>query len=322
MNSNPLIRNNIVGVLSALGAAVCFSINDVSIKFLSGDYALHQVVLIRTIIGMTLLLVFIFPLQGGVKNFRTKRLGVHIVRGLFVVFANVFFFLGLAAMPLADAVAIFFVSPVIITGFSVLILGEHVGPRRWAAVGVGLIGVLIVMRPGTSAFQMASLFPLAAAVGYALLHIMTRKIGGTESPATMTFYIQVVFIVISAGIGLVVGDGRFDGQGGPSLEFFFRPWSWPDPGDYLVFLLIGACSTVGGYLISQAYALCEAGLAAPFEYVALPMAIFFGVVVFGQWPDAISWAGTSLILLGGLYMFWREAMSKGGSLASGPHGDG
>ncbi len=312
-------RANVVGVLSAVGAAVCFSINDVSIKFLSGDYALHQVVLIRSLFGMLILLGIIFPLQGGFRNFRTRRIGLHILRAVFVVFANFFFFLGLAALPLADAAAIFFVSPLIVTALSVLILREHVGPRRWAAVGIGLVGVIIVMRPGTEAFQMASLLPVAAAVCYAFLHIITRWIGTTESPATMTFYIQLVFIFVTAGVGLAVGDGRFAGQSDPSLEFMFRAWAWPAPKDYFIFVLLGACSTGGGYLISQAYKLCEAGLAAPFEYVALPLAIFWGVLIFGDWPDAVSWLGTVLILTGGLYMFWRETLAQGGSLSRGPH---
>ena len=312
-------RANIIGVLSAVGAAVCFSINDTAIKFLSGDYALHQIVLIRAAIGMAILLAVIFPMQGGTKNFKTRRLPMHVLRALFVVAANFFFFLGLAAMPLADAAAIFFVSPLFVTVLSVVILGEHVGPRRWMAVGVGLLGVIIVMRPGTASFQLASLLPVAAALGYALLHITTRWIGPTESPATMTFYIQLVFIVVTAVIGLALGDGRFAGQDDPSLEFLLRAWIWPDPADTFLFLLIGAASTGGGYLISQAYRLCEAGLAAPFEYVALPLAIFWGVVVFGDWPDLISWLGTSLIMLGGLYMFWREAMSSGGSLANQPY---
>lgn len=311
-------RANVIGVLSAMGAAFFFSLNDVAIKFLSGDYALHQVVLIRSVIGMTLLLTIIFPMQGGVILFRTHRLGSHILRGLFVVFANFFFFMALAAMPLAEVVAIFFVSPLFVTVLSVLILGEHVGPRRWIAVGVGLLGVIIVMRPGTSTFQAASLLPIAAALGYALLHIMTRRIGATESPATMTFYIQLVFIFVSSGIGWAVGDGQFAGQGHPSMEFLLRGWVWPDPVDYPVFLLLGACSTAGGYLISQAYRLCEAGLAAPFEYIALPLAIFWGAVIFGEFPDAVSWLGTGLILFGGMYMFWREAMSPGGSLKRGP----
>ena len=286
-----------------------FSINDVTIKFLSGDYPLHEVVFVRSTLGMVLILAFLIPLSGGFAQLRTKRLGVHIIRGLCVVFANMSFFLGLAAMPLADAVAIFFVSPLVITAFSVIFLRETVGPRRWAAVGMGMIGVLIVMRPGSAAFQLASLFPLAAAVGYAFLHILTRKIGGTETATTMTFYIQLVFIIVSAGIGLAFGDGRLAGSGDPSLEFLLRAWVMPDAGDFWLMALLGLASAVGGYLITQAYRLCEAGLAAPFEYVALPMGIFWGFTVFGEWPDSTTWVGVALIMAGGLYMFWRETQA-------------
>ncbi len=302
-------RTNAIGIACAIGAGFFFSVNDVVIKFLSGDYPLHQVVLLRATIGMAVLLGLLAPLSGGFAQLKTRRLGAHLIRGLCVVFANMTFFLGLAVMPLADAVAIFFVSPLVITTFSVVFLGEAVGPRRWIAVVIGMIGVLIVIRPGSAAFQIASLFPLAAAVGYAFLHILTRKIGGTESAVTMTFYIQLVFIAVSAGIGLGFGNGWLSGGGNPSVEFLFRAWIWPDPGDLWLFVVIGVASTGGGYLISQAYRLCKAGLAAPFEYVALPMAIFWGYSVFGEWPDAMTWAGVALILTGGLYMFWREALA-------------
>ena len=154
-----------------------FSVNDGAIKFLSGGYALHEVVLIRSVIGLVILLVLIAPLTDGFAIFRTKRLGMHLIRGFCVVMANMTFFLGLAAMPLADAVAIFFISPLIITVFSVVFLGEYVGPRRWAAVIVGLIGVVIMMRPGTASFQYASLLPVVAATAYAGLHMLTRLIG-------------------------------------------------------------------------------------------------------------------------------------------------
>lgn len=311
-------NSNAIGILSAVGASFFFSINDTAIKFLSGGYALHEVVLIRSLIGLTLLLLIIVPLQGGFAILRTRRLGAHLFRGACVVFANMAFFMGLAAMPLADNVAIFFVSPLVITTFSVIFLGEKVGPHRWAAVGLGLLGVLVVMRPGTSSFQLASFFPLAAAVAYAMLHIMTRRIGSTESPATMTFYIMLVFISVSTTIGLAIGDGRFAGGSGPSMEFFFRQWSWPHTGDYGIFLLLGICSVLGGYLISQAYRLCEAGLAAPFEYVALPLAILFGVVVFDEWPDLTSWLGVFLILCGGLYMFFRESRAAPAIKTRGP----
>lgn len=297
---------NAIGISSAIGAAVCFSVNDMGVKFLSGDYPLHEVILLRASIGMVVLLAILVPLQGGMANLRTRRLPVHVLRGLCVVFANMMFFLGLAAMPLADAAAIFFISPLIITAFSVVFLGEKVGPRRWLAVGIGMLGVIVVMRPGSSAFQLASLLPLAAAVGYAFLHILTRRIGGTESALAMTFYIQLTFIVVSGAIGLGFGDGRFAGTGDPSLEFLLREWVWPQSGDIWVLVLIGCASTFGGFLISQAYRLCEAGLAAPFEYIALPLAIFWGFVIFGEWPDIMTWVGVAMIIAGGLYMVWRE----------------
>lgn len=304
----PSSRNNLFGIASAIGASLFFSFNDMAIKFISDDYALHQVVLIRSLIGMVVLLAIIVPLDGGLKVLRTKRLGLHLVRGLCVVIANMSFFLALAAMPLADAVAIFFIAPLLVTVFSVIFLAEYVGPLRWMAVAVGLVGVIIMMRPGSSSFQFAALLPLLAAVFYSGLHILTRKIGGTERASTMTFYIMITFIAVSAAMGLVAGDGRFAGSSDASLEFLFRAWVWPDPQDYLIFIGLGVASSFGGFLISQAYRLCEAGLASPFEYTALVLAIFWGVVVFGEWPDVMDWIGVTLIIGSGMFMLWRESV--------------
>ncbi len=299
-----------LGAICATVSVLFFSINDVAIKFLSGGYALHQVVLIRSVIGLFIIMAVIAPFTSGWAIARTKRLKMHILRGLCVVFANMTFFLGLAAMPLADAVAIFFVSPLVITLFSVVFLGEVVGPRRWAAIAVGLIGVLVMMRPGTAAFQVASLLPLAAAVCYAGLHILTRRIGGTESAATMAFYIQVVFLFVGVSFGLIAGDGRFGDQSDLSLAFLFRAWSWPAVADYPILLLIGAGTAVAGYLISQAYRVAEASYVAPFEYLALPMAVVWGIVVFDEFPDLWDFVGMALILGAGLFMVWREARAK------------
>lgn len=299
-----------LGALCAAISVVFFSINDVAIKFLSGGYALHQVVLIRSVIGLLIIVFFIAPMTTGWALARTKRLKMHMLRGLCVVFANMTFFLGLAAMPLADAVAIFFVSPLVITLFSVLFLGEVVGPRRWAAIAVGLIGVLVMMRPGTDAFQLASLLPLAAAFCYAGIHIITRRIGSTESAATMAFYIQIMFIVVGVLFGLIVGDGRFGDQSDPSLAFLFRAWTWPLPTDYPIFLLIGIGIAVAGYLISQAYRVAEASFIAPFEYLALPMSVGWGMVFFAEFPDGWDYFGMALILGAGLFTVWREARTK------------
>jgi drug/metabolite transporter (DMT)-like permease len=297
-----------LGAIWALFAVMCFSVNDVTIKFLSGDYALHQIVLIRSFVGMAVLLAVIMPLEGGYHLIKTRRLGLHIIRGLCVVFANMTFFLGLSVLPLADAVAVFFISPMIITTLSVLVLKEKVGLFRWGAVIVGMLGVLVMFRPGGESFRLALLLPFAAAFGYAFLHILTRFIGGTERASTMAFYIQFVFIIVSGLIGLMLGDGKFAGGDEPMLEFLFRSWVWPAVSDYPLLGLIGATSAMGGYFISQAYRLSEASLIAPMEYGALVAAIFFGVVVFGEWPDFVSWFGIVLIAGAGLCVIWRESV--------------
>lgn len=316
-----MLRNlspSTLGALAALGAIFCFSINDVAIKFLSGDYALHQVVLIRSSIGLVFLLALIVPFAGGLRALRTRRLPMHLLRGMCVVFANMAFFLGLAALPLAEGVAIFFVSPLIITVFSVIFLRERVGPFRWAAVAVGLMGVLIVLRPGTEAFQPASLLPIAAAFGYASLHMLTRHIGKTESSAALSLYIQVTFILVTIVFGLVAGDGRFNPGTDPSLEFLLRAWTRPAPEDALIFVAVGITSAMGGFLISFAYRTSEAALVAPFEYIALPLSVVWGILVFADWPDAFTYAGIALILASGLVLIWREARAKGARVPRTP----
>ena len=303
-----------LGVLCIAISVVFFSINDVAIKFLSGDYALYQVVLIRSVIGLLIIVALIAPLTSGWSIARTQRLPMHILRGLFVVLANMTFFLGLAAMPLADAVAIFFISPLIITIFSTLFLGESVGPRRWIAIAVGFIGVLVMMQPGTEAFQLASLLPLAAAFCYATIHIITRRIGGTESAETMAFYIQIMFIVVSLAMGLALGNGQFGDQSDPSLAFLLREWSWPVVADYPVFLIIGVGIGLGGFLISQAYRVAEASFIAPFEYLTLPMSVVLGMLVFNEFPGGWDYLGMTFILGSGLFTVWRDTQNQSKTL--------
>lgn len=302
--------NPVIPIACALIAGVAFSINDLGVKLLSGDYPLHQVVLIRASVGICFTLAIFMPLEGGYSNLRTQRLGLHLLRGLFVVFANMMFFLGLAAIPLSEATAIFFVSPLVITLFSVLFLGERVGHWRWVAVAAGLLGVVIMFRPGAETFQWAALFPLAAAVGYASLHVLTRKMGVTERASTMAFYIQLTFVIVSSIIGLSFGDGRYAGTGDPSIDFLMREWIWPVWSDLAIMAGIGVASAVGGYTISQAYRLGEAAMIAPFEYISLVLAIIWGITIFSEYPDLIAWLGIALIFASGLLVFWRESVLK------------
>lgn len=300
-----LPRAPLTGVLAAVGGAAVLSVNDVAIKFLSGSYALHQVILTRSLISITFLLVFM-GLSGGYRQMLTRRPRGHLLRVSLVLVSNITYFLGLAALPLADAVAIAFVSPLVVTLLSVVILGETVGPRRWGAVVVGLIGVLVMMRPGAGALQPAAILVLISAFSYASTHMMTRRMRDTESAATLNFYVQCGFILVSATMGLTVGDGRFSGSSAPSLAFLFRTWVWPPMADWPAFLATGLSVAIGGLMVSQAYRQCEAALVAPFEYAAMPLAILWGVTIFGQWPDPTGWLGIALICGAGLYVLWRE----------------
>lgn len=301
---------NLRGAACAAVAMLCFSLNDVGIKFLSDDYALHQVIFLRAIVGLITFALIILPFAGGLTVLRTNRLGVHLTRGFCVVAANMCFFLGLAALPIADAVAVFFVSPLVITVFSVIFLGERVGPRRWLAIAIGFVGILVIVKPGTSAFQVASLLPLAAAVLYATLHMLTRKIGGTESAATMVIYMQLTFLAASAGFGLAFGDGRFGDVDHASLAFFLRAWGPVAPADWWIIVMLGVSGMLGAFFISQAYRLSEAAFVAPVEYITMPLAIMWGITVFGTFPGTSAWLGIALIFGSGLYLVWRES-SKG-----------
>lgn len=308
--TSPDRRVLLLGIASAMGASCFFSINDSSIKFLSGGYALHQIVLIRTLIGLAVIMALVLPTHGGFSAFRTRRLGMHLLRGAFVITSNFCFFLGLAAMPLADAVALFFIAPLLITALSVPMLGETVGPRRWVAVGVGLLGVIVMLRPGMGMFHPAMLLPLFAALCYAMLHMLTRRMGGTESAVTLTLYVQMAFIVACVVSGLVLGGGAFATEADPSLAFLTRAWDWPAVADFPIFALSGLAAAFGSLLITNAYRSCDAAVVAPFEYVYMPLAIVSGVLIFGEWPDAVAWIGIALICGSGLYVVWRETRAN------------
>ncbi len=315
LRTEPSLR----GILCVLAAGTTFSTSDMMIKTLSGAYPLHQIVFIRAIIALVIILALFMPLEGGYRNIRTARWKLHIFRGGCVVVANMAFFVGVAALPLAEATAIFFVAPLFITALSVPFLGEKVGVRRWLSVLVGLAGVVIVIRPGSEVFQYAALAPVLAAFAYAVVQITARKLGGTERASTMAFYIQVTFVLVCATSGLTLGDGRFAGAlDSPTLLFLLRAWTVPSQFDAGVMLAVGVLSAFGSYLISQGYRLAEATTAAPFEYIVLPMAIMWGVIVFGDWPDLVALLGILLIVASGLYAFWRENVRGAGVAAEHP----
>ena len=174
------------------------------------------------------------------------------------------------------------------------------------------------MRPGTALFRIVSLLPLIAALAYALVQVSTRAVGQTEKASTMTFYIQVTFIVVCSVVGLGIGDGHYAGSGDPSIDFLLRAWVVPPSGDLLLIGGIGCLAAFGHYLIFQGYRLSEASLVAPFEYIGVPLAVFWSVFVFNDYPDARVWAGIGLIVGAGLYTVYRESLRGRKELFSDP----
>lgn len=298
-----------LGIAFVIFGMVCISINDMLIKKLSGDYPLHQMIFVRSAIGICFSAILI-QMEGGWSILRTRRPGMHLIRGLTVVIANLTFFAALSVMPLADATAMFFVAPLFITLLSIPFLGEQVGIRRIGAVLVGFVGVIIMLRPGGSGSGpgiLILLLPVLGAFAYACLQIMTRWLGGESKASAMAFYVQATFIVVSLMFYLVAGDGRFAaGQDNPVIIFLLRAWTWPQSADWPLFALLGLMSASIGYALSQAYRLANAATVAPFEYVGMPMAVLWGWLIFGTLPDVWVWLGMLLIAAAGLYVFLRE----------------
>ena len=292
-------------VLFLLIGILGISINDTIIKFLSDAYALHQLVFIRAIF---VLLIIVPPVlvRYGIAALRTTRPGVHALRGLLIVLANLTFFAGLASLPLAEASAVVFVSPVLITTFSHYFLGERIGVWRWSAVVIGLIGMICGVQPFGAQLELAFLWPLAAAVCYAGFTVTTRYLGRTEGIASLAIYSIVSFLVVSVAMGLSVGDGSFANTGNPNLEFLLRAWRWPDSDDLGLIAAIGLLSAVIAIAMSAAYRAAEASFLAPFEYVNLPLVLLWGFLIFGDFPNALALFGMALIASGGIIMIFRE----------------
>jgi S-adenosylmethionine uptake transporter len=298
------------GILFVLFGVFAISINDMLVKQLSDGYPLHQIVFVRSAIGIMFTLMLV-QMEGGWRILRTRQPGLHIMRGLLVVVSNMTFFAGFAVLPLADVTALFFAAPLFITLLSIPVLGEKVGPLRMGAVVFGFVGVVIMQRPWQSAGtlqvdRIVLLLPVLSALTYAGMQLMTRKLGGASKASAMAVYIQGTFIMVSGLFWLVAGDGRYAGTDNPSVEFLLRAWVWPAPQDWKFLIGLGFNSAIIGYCLSQAYRLSDAATVAPFEYIGLPLAVFWGWLIWADLPEWEVWTGMTMIMAAGMFVFLRE----------------
>lgn len=281
-----------------------FAGQDWIIKLLSGAYPVHQAIAIRGIVAVLILLGFI-AYAGKLASLRSKRIGLLTVRGLVLMAAYTTYYLAFPSMPLANVVALWFTVPLFVTALAGPFLGEKVGAKSWAAAIVGFVGVLVIMRPGTQSFTLAALLPVASALTYSISALMARRMGETESAPVMSFYQNLVYLLVALVMAALVGGGAYEGTGDPSLEFLMRGWVMPGWVDLSLLAACGVIASVATVLLTQAYRLAEANFVACFEYTAIIWAIFGGYVFFGEVVDVYSIIGAALIVLAGLYVLFR-----------------
>lgn len=268
-----------------MAAVTIFSISDALAKHLGQFLPPVEVAWMRY---ATFLLLTLLPvLRGGSAGLRSKAPALQVLRGLALVASGLSFIVALRFLPLAEATAINFVSPIFITALSIPILGEVVGVRRWAAVAVGLAGVLLVVRPGGSAHGAEIFLPVLTAASWAFAVVVTRKMAGADRPATTLFW--------SAAVGFAVLTAL--------LPFDFVV---PSAGQVGLGLLLGLIATAGQWLIVLAYRHAAASVLAPFAYSQLVSSALFGFLVFGAVPDRWALAGAGVIAASGLYTAHRE----------------
>ena len=290
------------------------SLQNIAVRSIFENYAVLQIVIVRSVVAIPCTLLF-FRYEGHWGVPRTTRFALHFWRGFLLFVAYTTYFMGLVAIPLADASAIRYAAPIFVTFFSVIILGETVGLRRWLGVFIGFIGVLLIVRPGATTFNIGAIFVLITALTYALSAILTRRLKTTDSSATMSYYSTLVYLLAALILSPIVAYIGSTGQTHPSLIFLLRPWAMPTGTDWAIMLALGLIWTTGMYFVAQAYSLTLASVAAPFEYTALPINVMWGFLLWHEIPTLTTWLGAILTIASSLYILYRDVRQKAVALA-------
>ncbi len=277
------------GIALHSGATVLFAIADTTAKYLSATLPVIEMAWIRYV----LFFGFAAMLARGMswRALRPNNPRFQLLRGLCVTGSSVLFVFGVRQMPIAEATTISFLSPLLITILSIPLLGEVVGIRRWAAVMVGMAGVLIVVRPGSSGFQPAAFWGIASSFCWATALIVTRKIATTDHPNTT--------LLCSSGIGVIALT-------------IAMPFDcvWPSPKQLGLALFLGVLSSLGQWMVVLAHRHTAASTLAPFTYSQLIWASIAGFAVFGALPDHWTLVGAAIIAASGLYTAHRERVRR------------
>ncbi len=283
--------DNLRGIALMLLATAVLSVMDASMKHLAADYAPLQVAALRGAVSLPFVVAWVLYRERGLGTLFRVRFGLELLRGGLALAMLTCLVVGLRDAPLSEVYTLFFIAPLLITALSVWLLGESVDLGRWAAIGVGFVGVLVVLRPGFTEIRPSALATLVAAGGYALNAIAVRVLGRTDSSAAMTFWFMAVVAVGASLLAL------------PE----WRPVRGESAGWLLTMGLSGA---LGQGLLTEAFRRAPASVVAPFEYFALLWAIALDVVGWGKLPEPMVFVGASIIVGSGIHSMRRERLPR------------
>jgi len=274
-------------ILLVFVAVAVLTLQDAVIKWLSQRYPVIEILFIRSVMMLPVIVATAIA-TGQLRRLRTRRHGAHLLRVVLNFLAFITYFGALRLMPLADTLAIVFSAPLFIVLFSALFLKEQVGRWRWSAVALGFVGVLVMIKPGTSMLDWPVMLALMSSVFYALWMLTTRTMAVDESSLAMLFYAAAFFVV----------------AGGIMVPFV---WVTPTGEDLLVMATVSVVAMVGLLMLIHAYRLAQASILAPFDYTSMVWAVLLGWFVWNELPDAWVLSGTLLVVLAGLVIVHREA---------------
>ena len=278
-----------IGILLSIGAIFLFCLMDMQAKYLGQSLSVPQIVWARYATLFIIRMVMFFPKRRW-RLFRTRHLGLQLTRSILLLYCTVVFFLAIQYMPLADAVSISFLSPLLVTALSVPLLGEVVGRHRWTAVVIGFIGAMIIVRPGLGVMHWAAWLLVSVSFGFALYQITTRMIAGKDDAVTSLFFTAAV---------------------GAGLATLVVPFFWQTPLDLRHWLMLGSLGVIGGlghYALIKAFEYAPVAVLASLSYTALPWNTLFGYWVFDDLPDRWTLGGASILIATGIYILYREGI--------------
>jgi drug/metabolite transporter (DMT)-like permease len=304
-------ENRTRAALLAMFAVGLATAQDAIVKSVSGAYPAHETVILRCVSSIPILGAWLWW-TAGFRSLITPYLRWLIIRGLILCSAYLAFVLSIAAMPIANAVAIYFTMPFIIAALAGPFLKEHVPHYRWLAIAAAFIGVIIMVRPGSESFEPAALLALYSALGYAIGQMMGRSLSQNVEPIVISNVQNVVYLGVGLALLLIIPFLGLHSGSHKSIAFLTRPFAWPTPWDTFLLCFMGALSTLGMVAFINAYKLAPSNFVAPFEYTAMIWAVLYGLIFFNDFPDIYTWTGIAIVVLAGLWMLWKDSHQKTG----------